>query len=276
MTTTTRVHAPRTARPPAAFRRGIAAAGLPDPAPDPVPVGEADLAGLPHPVRRYLHAMGVVGRPRTRSFRAHLRGRFRRRPGGPWMPCDAWQYNTADEVARLFRMRLLLGGVVPMWGWDTYRRGSGRMRGRLLGLVPVADGSGPELDTGELVTWLDDALLMAPGMLLDPRVTWDATGEDSFRVTVTDGGATVGADVLLDADARPTDVRTDDRWADLPEGLVRATWSTPVLEWADVGGVPRLGRACAVWHLPDGRELRYAELALVDLWPDVSAGRAAS
>ncbi len=263
------------ARPPAAFVRGVAAAGLPDlPRADDGTVTDDDLAGLPHPVRRYLHAMGVVGRPRTRSFRAHLRGRFRRGPDAPWMPCDAWQHNTAGEIARLFRMRLLVAGAVPMWGWDTYRGGHGRMRGKLLGLVPVADGSGPEFDTGELVTWLDDAVLMAPGMLLDPRVTWTATGEDSFRVTLTDAGRTVRAEVFLGAHGRPMDVRTGDRWADLPGGLVRAVWSTPVLDWVVVDGRPRLGRAAAVWHLPDGSTLTYGELTLLDLALDVPARRA--
>ncbi|WP_029432356.1 DUF6544 family protein [Blastococcus sp. URHD0036] len=262
-------------RPPRAFRRGVAAAGLPAVATEGAPVTEDDLAALPPPVRRYLHAMGVVGRPRTRSFRAHLSGRFRRGPDAPWMPCDAWQYNTVDGITRLFRMRLLVGRAVPLWGWDTYRAGHGRMRGKLLGLVPVANGSGPEFDTSELVTWLDDAVLMAPGMLLDPRVGWEETGADSFRVAVTDAGRTVGAEVRLGAHGRPYDVRTDDRWADLPGGLVRATWSTPVLDWGVVDGRPRLGRACAVWHLPDGRELPYGDMTVTDLEYDIAPGEAA-
>jgi len=189
------------------------------------------------------------------------------------MPCDAWQYNRAEEIARLFRMRLLFAGAIPMWGWDTYRGGHGCMRGKLLGIVPVADGSGPEFDISELITWLNDAVLMAPGMLLDPRVSWEATGEESFRITLTDAGRTVTAEVLLDARGRPCDFRTQDRWADLPGGLVRAVWSTPVLEWVIADGWPRLGRACAVWHLPDGSTLTYGELSLVDLALDVDIRR---
>ncbi|WP_409332745.1 DUF6544 family protein [Trujillonella humicola] len=274
--TTTSADRDRVARrPPAAFTRGLAAAGLPDVAADADPVAEEDLAGLPEPVGRYLRAMGVAGRPRTRSLQAHLRGWFRRGPQGWWMPCEAWQYNGAEEIARLFRMRLLVAGLVPMWGWDTYRSGNGRMRGKLLGVLPVADGSGPEFDTGELVTWLNDAVLMAPGMLLDPRVTWAATGEDSFRVRLTDAGRTVSAEVLLGARGRPRDFRTDDRWADLPGGPVRATWSTPVLDWTVRDGRVALGRACAVWHLPDGSRLPYADMTVTDLDLDVSPRRAA-
>ena len=37
-----------------------------------------------------------------------------------------------------------------------------------------------------LSAWLDDAVLMAPAMLLGERTTWEAVGNDSFRVTLTD------------------------------------------------------------------------------------------
>jgi hypothetical protein len=236
------------------------------------PVTEADLAELPPVAARYLRAMGVVGRPRTWSLRAHVAGRFRRGPDQPWMPMDAWQYSSAVEVARLFRMRLTFAHVVPMWGWDTYRGGRGRMLGKLLDLVTVADGSGPEFDTSELVTWLNDAVLMAPGMLLDPRTGWAAASDDSFRVSVTDAGHTVSAEVFLDDEGRPRDFRTDDRYADLPGGLVRAPWSTPVAGWTIVDGRLRATGGAAVWHLPDG-EYRYGELTLVDLALDVPPGR---
>jgi hypothetical protein len=185
------------------------------------------------------------------------------------MPLDAWQYNSAVEVTRLFRMRLVVGRIVPIWGWDTYQAGSGRMLGKAFGLVTVADGSGPEFDVGELTTWLDDAVLMAPGMLLEPRTTWEPVTDDSFRVAVTDAGRTVSAEVLLDQDGRPRDFLSDDRWADLPGGPVRTLWSTPVDGWTTVDGRPRLTGGAAVWHLPDG-PYRYGEMRLVDLTLDTS------
>jgi hypothetical protein len=254
---------------PRAFRRALARAGLlPGPS-STAPVTEADLIGLPPVAARYLRAMGAVGRPPTWSLRAHWRGRFRLAPGRPWMPMDAWQYNSAVDVVRLYRMRLTVARAVPMWGWDTYRGGSGRMLGKVLGLVTVADGSGPEFDTGELTTWLDDAVLMAPGMLLHPRTTWDAVDDESFRVSVSDAGRTVSAVVLLGDDDRPRDVRTTDRWADLPDGRVRAPWSTPVPAWTVVDGRPRPTGGAAVWTLPSGTEYRYAEATLLDLRLDV-------
>ena len=257
-----------TARPPRAFVRRVMAAGLPIGPTSDVPVTDDDLAVLPPVAARYLRAMGVVGHPPNWSLRAHWVGRFRLGPDKPWMPCDAWQYNSGGEVARLFRMRLTVGRLLPMWGWDTYRGGTGRMLGKALGLVTVADGSGPEFDVGELTTWLNDAVLLAPGMLLSDRVRWQATGDHRFRVSLTDAGRTVSAEVFLDDDGRPRDFRSEDRYADLPGGPVRALWSTPIEGWTVVDGRPRPTRGAAVWHLPDG-QFRYGELALADLELDV-------
>src|SRR3954464_7816566 len=183
MSTSTSERSAAGSRPPRAFLRGVAAAALPAGPASTGPVAEDDLTGLPPPAVRYLRAMGVVGRPRAWSLRAHFVGRFRRRGDQPWMPMDAWQYNSAVDVARLFRMRLMVARVVPMWGWDTYRAGAGRMLGKALGLLPVAAGSGRGLEMGERTPWLDDAVLLAPGMLLHPRTAWEAAGEDSFRVS---------------------------------------------------------------------------------------------
>jgi hypothetical protein len=271
-TSTPELTATGAARPPRAFLRGVSAVGLPTGPASTAPVTEADLAGLPPVAARYLRVMGVVGRPRTWSLRAHFTGRFRRGPDQPWLPLDAWQYNSGLEVVRLFRMRLLVTRVVPMWGWDTYRAGTGRMLGKALGLVTVADGSGKEFDISELTTWLNDAVLLAPAMLLHPRTTWDAVGDDSFRVSVTDAGRTVSAEVLVDQAGRPRDFRTEDRWADLPGGPVQAAWTTPVSGWTVVDGRPRPTGGAAVWQLPEG-EFRYGEMDLLDLVLDVPPGR---
>ena len=75
--------------------------------------------------------------------------------------------------------------------------------------------------------------------------------------------------VLLEGDGRPRDFRTEDPWADLPGGLVRATWSMPVQRWTTaVDGRVRLASGAAEWLLPDGR-FRYAEMSLADLALDV-------
>lgn len=214
-------------------------------------VTDHELDGLPEPAQRYLRAMGVVGRPRDWSFLVRFSGRFKR-PGRPWMSCEAWQYNANRPIVRIFDMRIDVAHVVPMVGRDSYVDGCGSMRGKVLGLVTVADGSGPEFDLGELVTYLNDALVLAPSMLLDGSTTWAAVDEHSFDLTLTDGANRVTARAFVGPDGLLRDFSTEDRWCDLPTGLVRARWTTPFAGWTDVDGRPWLTGARAVWELPGG------------------------
>ena len=90
------------------FEREVSLAGLPPGLVDERPVTEDDLIGLPPAARRYFGFMGVIGRPRDWSFRARFVGRFRLNPKLGWMPAEAWQYNSAISIGRVFVMRILL------------------------------------------------------------------------------------------------------------------------------------------------------------------------
>jgi len=240
----------------------VRAAGLAVGGADSQPVTAEELAGLPGTVQRYLRAMGVVNRPRDWSFGAHFTGRFRLRGRGSWMRAEVWQYSSAMEVARIFHMRIDFAGVVPMVGRDTYLRGKGMMHGKLLGLVTVARSEGSETDLSELVTYLNDAVLVAPSMLLRPNTSFAPVDDRSFDVTLVDAGQTVTARVFLDDVGRPVNFSTHDRYADLPGGLVRAEWTTPIDGWQRDGDRLIFTRGSAVWQLPAG-PLAYLDFRLV-------------
>lgn len=230
-------------------------------------VTEEDLAPLPSAAQRYLHFMRVVGKPRDRSFRAGWRGHFRMGPREPWLPCEAWQYDDAIDVARIFHMGLTLGQILPTVVRDTYVNGQGRMLAKVLDLFKVADGKGDELDIGELVTYLNDAILYAPSMILRPNTEWIAVGEDCFDVRLSDRGHTVTARVLVDGRGAPYEFSTKDRFVSDPyqkgRPLVRALWTTPVDDWMVREGrvVPR--RGTAIWHLAGGT-FEYARFELLE------------
>ena len=65
------------------------------------------------------------------------------------MACDAWQYNAAAPIARIFHIRARLMRLVPMVARDTFVREHERMLVRVLDLGTVADGCGDEFDLGE-------------------------------------------------------------------------------------------------------------------------------
>lgn len=210
-----------------------------------------DLEGLPEAARRYLGFVGALDRPKVTSIRARFTGRFRMGRDKPWMPCVAEQYDRVDPVARLFRMRLVMARAVPVVALDSYVGGVGAMHGSLLGLIPVADAEGPEMDLGELTTWVNDAILFAPSLLLGPATTWSSDDRHHVDVAFTDHDLTSHARVTIDERGAPVAFESRDRWAALPSGLVRATWRTPVPAWSSDSWQLPVG-ASAVWELDDG------------------------
>jgi len=225
------------------------------------PVTEADLDPLPETARRYLRFMRVVGRPRDWSFRMGFTGRFRRSRNDAWMNCEAWQYNTRLALARIFHIRIRFFGIVPILGRDTYQKGRGRMLIRLLDLFTVGDGTGEPYDIGELVTYLNDGIFIAPSMLLVPEVHWSQVDADSFDIALTDHGRTVAARVFVDRRGAPMNFETTDRFCSDSRDATKVTrcrWTTPIEGWQEIGGRWLPTRGQAVWHPPEG-ELPYAD-----------------
>ena len=168
------------------------------------------------------------------------------------MTCRAWRaYNSAVETARVFVMKGRMWHLVPPLGRDTYVRGHGRLTMQLFGQITVIDGKGPEFDQGELLIWVNDAILLAPTMLLSPAASWTAVDDNSFDLAYSDGNQTVRARVFLDEQGAPVDFHAD-RYATLPAGIELMPWRTPVGGWQVLGNRPFPGDFSAVYDLADG------------------------
>ncbi|MGZ3419653.1 MAG: DUF6544 family protein [Polyangiales bacterium] len=239
-------------------------------------LAEEQIGRLPATVQRYLRFMNAVGRPRDWSFRVGFHGGFRTSPDGPWLPCEGWQYDSTLGVTRIFHMRVAMARMVPTMVRDTYLLGHGRIQGKVLDLLPVVTARGPEIDMGELVTFLAEAIMFAPTMVLGPMARWSHVDDRSFDVSFTDWGTTVKARVFLDERGAPYDFSTDDRFLNDPyqkgHPLVRARWNAPIDRWTTHDGRPVPAAVRAVWHLPQGA-FEYARFEFEDLAYDVAPGQ---
>jgi hypothetical protein len=244
--------------------REVGDLGLPPLAEPSEPVAAGELEVLPAPARRLMEFMGVPGRPRDRSFRARWQGRFRMAPDKPWMPCEVWQYNLGAPVVRVFHMRVRLGGLLPTYVRDLYVNGSGRMLGKLMDTFSIVDDTSASVTTGELVTYVNDALMFAPSMLLGPATSWTPVDDRCFDVALTDHDTRVSARVFVNDGGAMTDFSTTDRFGEDPSnrraGLVRTRWSTPVERWNATGERPLPAGGRAIWHFPGG-DFCYAEIS---------------
>jgi hypothetical protein len=214
------------------------------------PITEKELAPLPQPVQRFLRAAGVVGTNEPRNMRIVFEGSLRGFDG-PWMPFTTVQTNSFDEPARFFWIDATMKGL-PTKGLHAYENGTATMLIKAMGLVPVMEAQGAEMDTAETVTWFNDLCLFAPGALLDPRITWSPVDEHSAKATFSHRGITISAVLVFDAADRLVDFISDDRFALVDGKPKKMRFSTPAREHRLINGLLLPGYGEAVWHLPEG------------------------
>jgi hypothetical protein len=230
-------------------------------------ITEADLAQLPAPVQRYLRVTGVLGQPRAKSFRLRFKGRMRAAPREPWMPFTAVQQSFAEPPTRLFLMDATMKGL-PVQAYHRYAADGASFRVRVAGYFDMVNVTGPELVRAETVTVLNDMCLLAPGMLLSPRMRWESLDETSARVYFSVGIDIVSATLFFDQAGYLTNFVSDDRTRLEPDGktMNQVRFSTPVRDYRTYGPVKLMSYGEARWHAapPEG-EFTYGEFELVEL-----------
>jgi hypothetical protein len=110
------------------------------PTPHPAPFDPATVAGLPEPVRRYLTHAIAPGTPLWQSVEVSMVGHIKI---GAWRPFTATQV-VAPRLGYIWAASARLFGI-PVIGYDRLSGGTGEMRWRLLGLVPVVSTDGPDM-----------------------------------------------------------------------------------------------------------------------------------
>jgi hypothetical protein len=166
----------------------------------------AMVADLPLPARRWLVHAVAPGTPLWQSVELSMRGEIRI---GSWRPFTARQV-LAPPRGFVWAATARLSGL-PVTGFDRFSSGSGEMRWRLGGLVPVMSASGPDVTRSAAGRLAGEATLLptafraatwAPGSTGDRVVaTWHVGGQDErVELHVDPGGRLLGAEM--------------DRWGD--------------------------------------------------------------
>ena len=196
-------------------------------------VRESDLTGLPTPVRRWLRASGVVGTQIPAVVRLTQEGEFRLGPDKPWMPYRATQHYTTNPPGFLWDVSMRMYSVVEVNGRDRYADGVGAIEMRIASIVPVANASGGDLNSGALLRYLNETMWF-PAALVLPNIAWEPIDEARARATLTDAGQSVSAVFHFDDQDRLVDM-TAVRWNDAEELFL--PWSTPLSDWGEFEGI---------------------------------------
>lgn len=253
----------------ARFRRGVRAALAAPPSTD--RLTDADLTHLPVQVAEYIRRTGAVGRPRVTRIVAQLHGRIRSGPDQPWMPFTGEQVSTyGAEVSRRFRIQATMRGL-PVDVVHVLVGGHATMQAAVCSVVPVVDAAGPEMDRAETVTLFNDLCVLAPAALADAPVGWEVTPDGRVLGHYTNGGHTVTAELVFDADGDLLDFVSDDRLRSSADGraFTPMRWSTPLTGYRELRGRRLSTVGKAVWHAPDPEgTFAYLKFHLDDLITD--------
>lgn len=211
-------------------------------------VTEEMLAPLPAPMQRYLHYSGVVGKPMIHTVRLKQAGRFRTGVDQPWMDFTAEQYYTVDKPGFVWATVMRVRGLPLMIGRDRYQDATGNMLITLGSVIKVVDSSGPNMDQGTMLRYLNE-MMWFPTAFLNDYVSYTPVNHNTVVVTYTDQGKSVSATLTIDEEGKLTN-SVAERYYSAGDTFYR--WKTPLADHGEIAGLrlPQAGQG--VWELPEG------------------------
>lgn len=211
----------------------------------------ADVADLPAPVRRYFERVLESGQPHVSTAQIRQRGAFRL--GGAdadWLPLRATQDVATRPPGFVWDATIDVAPGVPVRVVDCYRDGNGLLEARLFGAVPVASAGGtPEMDEGELLRYLAEAVWVPTALLPAYGVRWEAVDDASARAILEDDGVTAEA-VFHFGDDDTVERVTARRYRQ--EDGRHAQWTGYFREYETRDGMAVPTAAEVAWNLPEG------------------------
>jgi hypothetical protein len=220
------------------------------------------VAGLPTPVRRNLLRSGIVGREVPTAVAVQQKGQIRQGPDSRWLSFTAHEEYRLDRPGFVWNAALKMGGLTLGRATDSLAEGHGRMHVRLLGLFNVVDATGPEMDQGALMRWLNETMWF-PAVWATDAISWEPIDQTSAIGSVRVGDLRVRAEFRFDHDGRLAGFRAD-RYRSVESGFEMTLWSTPLTEHARFNGIELPSQGSAVWILEDG-DLEYIRIRATDV-----------
>lgn len=212
-------------------------------------VTDEAVAALPVPVRRSLRRSGVVGAEVPTSVTLHQRGEILLRDR--WSPFVAHQSYSVDPPGFRWRATVRRARLPFAIAEDTLDDGKGRMHVRLFGMVSVVDATGPEMDQGALMRWLNETMWFPHAWAT--LLSWEPIDDASATGSITVGGVTAAAAFHFDPTGRFVDFHAD-RYRATDSGFELTPWRTPITAHGSFGGLEVPSAGHAIWKVDDRAE----------------------
>ncbi|MBU5312142.1 hypothetical protein KQI38_08900 [Tissierella carlieri] len=210
------------------------------------------VAELPALLRQHIINGGYMGKPFMDNMLIYFHNtKFRMSAGKKPIKIKFMQVNFAN---RPDRHAFLTGRIVgiPLQAKDSVLDGFGSMTGVLAKQFQLFRSTGAEMDQGQLITALADAVYM-PSLFLQEYVSWTVVDSCTVEGEISWKGVTAKGRFTFDNNGNIIRFDTNDRYMDENgKGSSLVPWYVTYSDYKEQNGYFQPGSVSVNWMLPDG------------------------
>ena len=213
---------------------------------------EEHVAKLPALLRQHITNGGYMGKPFMNNMLIYFHNtKFRMSAGKRPIKIKFMQVNFADRPDRHAFLTGRIGGI-PVQAKDSVLDGFGSLTGMLAKQFQLFRSTGAEMDQGQLITALADAVYM-PSLFLQEYVSWTAIDSYTVEGEISWKGVNAKGRFTFDNKGNITRFDTNDRYMDdNGKGSSLVPWYVTYSDYKEQNGFFQPGRVRVTWKLPDG------------------------
>ena len=219
---------------------------------------EQNIEHLPELIQNHFRAANWIGQPISSAARAFMPSvPLYQSIDSPPLILDYTVYVFAHP-ARLAYMTTSMFGL-PFEAYDSTQEGTGFMRGVIGRILTLFNETGPEMDQGQLMTWLGEAPLL-PSIFLSQYIDWESIDANHVRATLAYRGITGSGIFAFDDNGFMQSFHTHDKPRVETDGSIEfPALSHEFDEWIrNENGMYIPYSVRAIWHLYDGDLIYFA------------------
>lgn len=211
-----------------------------------------DIAILPEPVKRYFHYCGYLNKEKMMNAEIKWGDFFLKLdPNKKWLKLKCFQFNSVLEPCRIVFMKSKIFGIFPFEGKDKYQDGHGNMLIKLLKFFKLDEVTGKEMDQGELVTVLAEALLI-PTYSLQPYITWTSINNNACKAVIEFNNIKAEGTFYFNELGEFIRFETKDRYRSDKKHFKKVRWSAVASNYIEKNGIKFPSRLKGIWHMEKG------------------------
>lgn len=219
---------------------------------------ESDILHLPPIVQKYLHFTKSIGQSKIKNFRAEFTGGMRSKPEDEYMKLQSVQYNFYQKPSRYFYMTASKMGL-PATGLHLYENVTASFEVKLLNWFKVVDAKGDKMNQAETVTLLNDMCFIAPGTLIDKRISWEIINDTTVLAKYKNENIRISAILYFNENGKLLNFISNDRFDTDGKKYDSYPWATPVENYKMINGYFLPSKAKLIYQKPEGN-FTYGEL----------------